>query len=861
MSRFSRVESLEETSFTNSIERSVGAADATLQHLASAKETFGDLEAAYRTFKHELEIVKTEHATQVNQLQTRIENLQKAKGALDDQLSESKAECKKYQEELVTIKRTLAERDWEKENLEREVASCKNVTNVVQKEKEELEKEFAHLQRELSSSSTVLVHSNAEENEQLLAAKQEAAQWEESYNCLLQEKEVFQNEFLELQDKLAGIQAEYEKSQRELMNCNKNYSIKVSKLEMQLQNTTKQRENFKTQLVESREELRKNKETHSLLQKDIFEVQKEAEDSKGELATKTRQVEKLETANKDLLSKIEDLKEQLSKQRMSIELHATQSKVVETEMNLSQVKITELDTSLQSAKNERDDLQRELFAVSSKLVTMEEANKKSLDKVAELDMENSRLRDNIAGLESEMFAQGRKFSQFEPTYAQARDEIEQLTVKLEESSIRISQLESSYETAIRERDDLTEELALSERRLTETKFLLQKTEDVSNEVEQKMAAMKSQMFKCEGQIESASKQKSSLKAELEEERSKVTRLKKKLAKAQSRHEEFQRNVDFNKKESSNKDKIIEDLRASVAAYELKTESLFSEVSKLQAQMEITEEEKRELQEETLDAEKRIRDVTVDNRQSSEENEKLNLEIQGFYKRLSELQASFNTCEHEKYDFQHQAMALQQKVTKLEAELDETINQRSVYEVRVQEFTATNNTISQEVALLKTQLLEQQRINDNLRKEIAEGEASSKQLHEKLNALNVDFDACREELKNMKGMREMSEKEKKMLHNQLMIKQEEHSRAQGLYETTLKRKEQIETELNEAQKRMANMESSLKRSVAADKARELDHERSRSTELAKQLASYKSKVSSLESNQLLQRTTYKVFLMS
>jgi len=66
MSHLSRVESLEETSFSNSIERSVGAADATLQHLASAKETFGDLEAAYRTFKHELEIVKTEHAAQVS---------------------------------------------------------------------------------------------------------------------------------------------------------------------------------------------------------------------------------------------------------------------------------------------------------------------------------------------------------------------------------------------------------------------------------------------------------------------------------------------------------------------------------------------------------------------------------------------------------------------------------------------------------------------------------------------------------------------------------------------------------------------------------------------------------------------------
>lgn len=69
-----------------------------------------------------------------------------------------------------------------------------------------------------------------EDNEQLLAAKQEAAHWEESYNCLVQEKEVIQNDLMELQDRLAGMQAEYEKSQRELVNCSKNYSIKVCKI-------------------------------------------------------------------------------------------------------------------------------------------------------------------------------------------------------------------------------------------------------------------------------------------------------------------------------------------------------------------------------------------------------------------------------------------------------------------------------------------------------------------------------------------------------------------------------------------------------------------------------------------------------
>ena len=109
------------------------------------------------------------------------------------------------------------------------MTSCKNVTHVLQKEKDELENEFANLQRELSSSTTALLHrSTVEENEQLLTTTQEAAHWEENYNCLLQEKEVLQNDLMDLQDKLAGIQAEYEKSQREVANYSKNYSIKVS---------------------------------------------------------------------------------------------------------------------------------------------------------------------------------------------------------------------------------------------------------------------------------------------------------------------------------------------------------------------------------------------------------------------------------------------------------------------------------------------------------------------------------------------------------------------------------------------------------------------------------------------------------
>ena len=129
----------------------------------------------------------------------------------------------------MTTKRILAEKDWEKENLEREVTSSKNIISVLQIEKEEMEKEFANMQRELASSSMAIVPgSTGEESEQLLSAKQEAALWEESYNFAVQEKEDKQKDLLKLEDKLAGLQAESEKLQREILNCNKNYSIKVS---------------------------------------------------------------------------------------------------------------------------------------------------------------------------------------------------------------------------------------------------------------------------------------------------------------------------------------------------------------------------------------------------------------------------------------------------------------------------------------------------------------------------------------------------------------------------------------------------------------------------------------------------------
>lgn len=73
------------------------------------------------------------------------------------------------------------------------------------------------------------------------------------------------------------------------------------------------------------------------------------------------------------------------------------------------------------------------------------------------------------------------------------------------------------------------------------------------------------------------------------------------------------------------------------------------------------------------------------------------------------------------------------------------------------------------------------------------------------------------------MWEMSEKEKKMLYNDFVSKQEEYLRVQVFYEVMLKCKEQLEVEFNIVQNQIVNMELFLKRFVVVDKVRELDYE--------------------------------------
>jgi len=340
-----------------------------------------------------------------------------------------------------------------------------------------------------------------------------------------------------------------------------------------------------------------------------------------------------------------------------------------------------------------------------------------------------------------------------------------------------------------------------------------------------------------------------LNSEVEQSDSTCSQVKEKeMASSQSRYAEIRRNVDRNQKESISKDEIIDELGESLATYELQNESLYSEVSKLQEQLKKTEEEKREFREEVLDAQERLRDAVAEHKQAAEENVKLSIELQSFYKTLSELQASFNACEHEKYDFQQQIMEQQHNEAKLETELDEATKQRFVCDLRKKEFASHFGAVSQNAASLKRQVADKQQMTNDFWKEITEKETLTKQLRRKLDVLNVDLVpsvpegfllrsitgklgvfygremsgtlgvdldfSCRK-LKDTKDLREICENGKEIAENQFLIKQEGHSMAQKLYETASKPMVQLKTEFNMGEKSVANMDSSISASYKSN----------------------------------------------
>ena len=609
---------------------------------------------------------------------------------------------------------------------------------------------------------------------------------------------------------------------------------------------TKQRDHTRIQLDQAREEQRKSKETISLLQRDVIDAQQKADNVKEDLNLKIKQVEKLEKSNRSQEAKVEEARLECSRKQASIEMYSRQRSAFDEDIRAFESSISELETSLQAAKNEKEDAHRELYSVTSKVAILEDCCQKARGRNLELEQQVANLKEGLAQLDSDLRNERSKCSQVESLYSQQQVEVDELGMKLEKATVTISALETDYEACLHERDDCKGKSSLSERKILELRNLLQKSEEVNNELDEKWSTAKGQTLKLEGQLESATKQRKQLKVELDEEKSKVSKLTKELIASQSRCSEQQRNVEWHEREFASKEKMIDDLRKALTLAEQKAESLCDEVEKLQCTTEALEHDKRELQDEALLTQKVAKEAETERALVTDENERLNSEIQSFYKRISEIQSNLNVCEREKYDFQQQGMVLQHKVDKLEGELQDSVKKISSFELLVQEVSSQNRKSEEAVAMYKGQSTDQQATCEELRKRGIEREALINQLRGTVETLNVELASQSSELSHCKAMVEDLEQDNKSMQNDLEAKQDEWFKLNAAYEATQRKKEQLEYELSLAEKKIANVEDQSRRLPARESDRDLNMERAKTVGLEKELSSLKMKLQLIES---------------
>uniref|UniRef100_A0A6P8IJV8 Leucine-rich repeat-containing protein DDB_G0290503 n=1 Tax=Actinia tenebrosa TaxID=6105 RepID=A0A6P8IJV8_ACTTE len=836
-----------QSDLTCSFERSVQAADSTLKQLATTKETFSNFEAFYKKFVAELNEVHEEHHLELYNCQTKIDDLLKEKAVIEEQFRISRKQTRKYKEELAAVKRKQAEAEWENEKKAREISALTVTSERLKTEKKNLELEVASLMKKLGSTGQLrsLTAAKEEENSMLDVVKQEVEQLESSYRVAMEEKEALHVDIVSLQKHMAELQTEYKNNEKELQTQTQNANVKAYKAEMQLKNITRQKETLASQLEECQKELRKAKDRCLALERQKGESQEMAESYKDEINVKRRQIETLNDLNQTLENKLDTMTKELCIPEAASELLASQDESLIQDLELSESKIQDLEKSLQTTRNENQDLERDVIISRNKITGLEESNQRLQEEIRELERHLKVARDNASTLETELFKQTNRYSQLQGELNQLREQENDLQSQLIDSNQRNTEMERHLEQALEENEEVKENALLADRKIDDLIELLKRSEDSNNQLEEKISALKNQMSKIEGQNESNIKQIAKLKTEVDNERGKKKKVEKELLVVTSRLDEAQRGMERINRENEIKERFSGELKKVKKTNEEKLQNLNEKLGKLEAKLEVTEEEKRDLHQVALDLQNRIKELEADNNLCVQEKDRLDLDIEQLCKKINGLQSNLNVCEHERHEFEHQAALLQQKVKKYEAELSEIMKNNADLEAKIQQAISSTCQSNDEIAELKRQVNEYKRAADEIGREVAKKDKQLEKLREKIMAVTAYSETVQDELGHTKSLLQTRDKEKNELEEHFRLINNEVKRVKDMESVATKRKEQLEGEVEWLRGKLQGMEKDVGKSRDAKLMKQLEHERAKVNENQKEVDSLKSKIDSLE----------------
>lgn len=261
---------------------------------------------------------------QTERWKTKVDNLTRQNQQLQEQLLDFKSKYNKQQEELSSMQRRLRERDWEVESLRREVNTKNSSMERLRTEKVVIEKELMIMRDQMASQVSQVQVLESSPDTEASFLQETISQLEIDCKNAADERDMLQGELSTLQTKFTQLQADCDRYRRQSEMAGKTGNLTISRYEMQVQTVVKQRESFKQQLDDLREELKKARDTISRLQREVLQSQNDANKYKEESILKTHRIETLQNQNMTLEESLENVRTEFSKCQTTVDVQKRQ---------------------------------------------------------------------------------------------------------------------------------------------------------------------------------------------------------------------------------------------------------------------------------------------------------------------------------------------------------------------------------------------------------------------------------------------------------------------------------------------------------------------------------------------------------
>lgn len=742
----------------------------------------------------------------------RIKELTEQNVRLKDKVVEARENGKKYQEELLKSQQRCSEiESWNNGNQEMKSSIIKKL----QEEKEEMDKEVQNLKKDLVSLN--LSNGNYDDvvelGMELSQTKQDLQDCQERFKMLHEENEALRHDLLVAGKKIATIQAEggFEEI---LHNGLENRSLLYK-------------------LDGIRDQLQMYRENCSGLENEV-KIYKEKLDVCNEelVGTKNQFVELKEISNVAQKDKAR-LEQLLSESQMKLGNSEGNLNDMEVESIYFQERIRELEMTIRELRKERGNKPDDL--------TKADSHKMELESIADV----TDLRQHIQDLEAGISLVSRKLSETEAELCRSQSQVEQLSLQLKESLHKTVELESHSGKTKEDKVDANSLLQQAKRQTTEIRFTLQRKEKESEDLGMKLKETREEMHKMEVQTNLGEAQRSQLREELETEKEKCSNLQEEYTTFQRNISEHRTSEEFYKQEIASKDTIIAELKVKAANMELQYHGLSEKHTAIQVLHETYKNENQEIEDDLLQTQRDMADMQVDFKVAENEKEDLIQHLQAALKTIADLQTKLAMAEQGMKEKEHEISLTTQRLTRMDEDLEDA--SKSISHLELQLYQSNTNARRKEDHYMQNQLEELQRVCEGLRQQVAEKELVVERLKDEISSLETDLGTLRTDLSYKDSLNETSAEELKRLALKLKSSEEEITRVTDLYENTMQEKGSLEIDFSVAKKKIETMESNLKENGEKESnlVKTLQEERSKFVYKETDIASYRSKIASLE----------------